>query len=79
LQFVYTGNVHDAAGGSTYCPRCETLVIERDWYRLGTYRVRDDGRCATCETPLAGVFDGPPSDWGPRRRPVTLGRGAYRS
>src|ERR671914_879201 len=48
LRFVYTGNVHDAAGGSTYCPGCETLVIERDWYRLGAYRVTGDGRCASC-------------------------------
>jgi pyruvate formate lyase activating enzyme len=79
LRFVYTGNVHDAAGGSTYCPRCETLVIERDWYRLGTYRLSDDGRCATCATPIAGVFDGPAGAWGPRRRPVTLDRGTYRS
>ena len=79
LQFVYTGNVHDAAGGSTYCPRCGTLVIERDWYRLGTYRVRDDGRCTVCETPIAGVFGGPAGAWGRRRRPVTLGRGTYRS
>ena len=23
LHYVYTGNVHDEAGGTTYCPRCE--------------------------------------------------------
>ena len=22
LRFVYTGNVHDAEGGTTYCPGC---------------------------------------------------------
>ena len=24
LHYVYTGNVHDEAGGTTYCPGCET-------------------------------------------------------
>jgi pyruvate formate lyase activating enzyme len=29
LNYVYTGNVHDEAGGSTYCPSCEKAVIRR--------------------------------------------------
>jgi pyruvate formate lyase activating enzyme len=72
LRFVYTGNVHDPAGGSTYCPGCQAVVIERDWYRLGTYRVAGDGRCEACGTRIAGVFDGPAGVWGPRRLPVRL-------
>jgi pyruvate formate lyase activating enzyme len=72
LRFVYTGNVHDTAGASTYCPTCDALVIERDWYRLGTYRLSHDGRCERCGTRIPGVFDGPPGHWGPRRRPVVL-------
>jgi len=35
LHHVYTGNVHDRDGGSTFCPNCHALVIERDWYELG--------------------------------------------
>ncbi len=72
LRFVYTGNVHDAAGGSTYCPGCEAVVIERDWYRLGAYRVTGDGCCEVCGTRIAGVFSGPAGDWGRRRCPVRL-------
>jgi hypothetical protein len=34
-------------------------VIERDWYRLGTWRLTSDGRFVNCDTPLPGVFDGP--------------------
>jgi pyruvate formate lyase activating enzyme len=30
LRYVYTGNVHDPAGSSTYCAGCGTRVIERD-------------------------------------------------
>lgn len=35
LRYVYTGNVHDSAGGSTYCHVCGVCLIGRGWYRLG--------------------------------------------
>jgi pyruvate formate lyase activating enzyme len=72
VRYAYTGNVHDASGGSTYCPGCGELVIERDWYVLGAYRLTDAGRCASCGTRVPGVFDGQPGGWGPRRVPVRL-------
>jgi pyruvate formate lyase activating enzyme len=72
LRYAYTGNVHDPAGQSTRCHQCGALLIERDWYRLGAWRLTGDGRCVSCETPLAGVFDGPPGTWGPRRLPVRI-------
>jgi pyruvate formate lyase activating enzyme len=72
VRYAYTGNVHDAAGGSTYCHACGARVIERDWYTLGAWRLSDDGRCSGCGTPCAGRFDGPPGTWGARRRPVRL-------
>jgi pyruvate formate lyase activating enzyme len=72
VRYAYTGNVHDPSGQSTRCHQCGELVIERDWYRLGAWRLTADGRCATCDTRLPGVFDGPPGTWGPRRLPVRL-------
>jgi pyruvate formate lyase activating enzyme len=72
LRYAYTGNVHDTEGQSTRCHQCGALMIERDWYQLGTWGLTDDGRCANCDTPLAGVFDGPPGTWGPRRLPVRI-------
>jgi len=72
LHYVYTGNVHDTQGGSTYCPGCNTLVIERDWYELGVYRLDDSGRCQGCGRAIAGVFKGPPGNWGAKRVPVHL-------
>jgi pyruvate formate lyase activating enzyme len=73
LRFVYTGNVHDLVGGTTWCPGCGAAVIERDWYRIDGYRLSGDGRCTTCGTLIAGVFDGPAGEWGRQRRPVHLG------
>jgi pyruvate formate lyase activating enzyme len=72
LQYVYTGNVHDTSGSSTYCPNCKTLLMERDWYRLGRWRVDGAGRCVECGHQIPGRFDGPPGTWGPRRQPVLL-------
>jgi pyruvate formate lyase activating enzyme len=71
VHYAYTGNVFDSDGGSTYCPRCGTCVIEREWYRLGAYRLSDDGRCEACALALPGVF-ARPGTWGPRRLPVRL-------
>jgi pyruvate formate lyase activating enzyme len=72
IRYAYTGNTYDTAGQSTYCHHCGELVIERDWYRLGAYRLTPEGRCMTCDTPMPGVFDPSPGTWGPRRLPVRL-------
>jgi pyruvate formate lyase activating enzyme len=72
LRYVYTGNVHDPAGSSTYCHACGTRLIERDWYQLGEWHLTDRGKCNRCGTPLPGIFGGPPKAWGPRRVPVRL-------
>jgi pyruvate formate lyase activating enzyme len=72
LHYVYTGNVHDRKGGSTYCPQCGTCVIERDWYELGQWQLTDTGACKKCGTQVPGVFAGPPGGWGARRLAVRL-------
>jgi pyruvate formate lyase activating enzyme len=72
IRYAYTGNTHDTAGQSTYCHHCGQLVIERDWYRLGAYRLTPDGRCMNCGTLIPGAFDTTPGTWGPRRLPIRL-------
>jgi pyruvate formate lyase activating enzyme len=72
LHHVYTGNVHDSAGGSTYCPSCKTALIVRDWYRIDAYRITPDGRCPDCGTAIAGRYGSFGKPFGPRRIPVAL-------
>jgi pyruvate formate lyase activating enzyme len=72
LRYVYTGNVHDEAGGSTYCHGCGTKIIGRDWYELTAWKLTAEGKCMKCGTSCAGVFDGAPGRWGARRYPVRL-------
>jgi len=72
LHFVYTGNVHDRDGSSTWCPQCQQLLVERDWYTLGHYAVTNDGHCQHCGCQLPGVFEGPKGHWGARRLPIHI-------
>jgi pyruvate formate lyase activating enzyme len=72
LRYVYTGNVHDESGGSTYCHQCGTKLIGRDWYEITAWHLTDDARCEKCGTQCAGVFEGRPGSWGARRVPVRL-------
>ncbi len=71
IKYVYTGNVYDESGQNTYCPQCNTCLIERQWYKLGQYQVKDSA-CASCGHPIPGVFENKKGNWGPRRQPVSF-------
>jgi len=72
LYYVYTGNVHDAAGGSTYCHQCGQCLIGRDWYELSDWNLDKSGCCRHCGTSCAGRFEAKPGNWGAKRLPVRL-------
>ena len=72
IRYAYTGNVHDAAGGSTYCHACGQKLIGRDWYVLSDWNLDADGCCKRCGTHCAGVFEARPGNWGARRLPVAF-------
>jgi pyruvate formate lyase activating enzyme len=72
LRYVYTGNVHDEEGSSTYCHACGETLIGRDWYVLTEWNLTLEGSCANCGTPCAGHFEAAPGTWGARRLPVRL-------
>ncbi len=74
VHYAYTGNVHDPQGDSTWCHNCGELLIERDWYQLGSWNLTEAGECRFCGGRCAGVFEAKPGDWGPRRLPVRMGR-----
>jgi pyruvate formate lyase activating enzyme len=77
LNYVYTGNVHDREGGTTYCPSCKAAVIERDWFAIvpvGLSISISDGKgsCRACGTIIPGVFDRPVRASDGRRRGLGL-------
>ena len=75
LHYVYTGNISDPEGQSSYCPGCGTKVIGRNGYDLTAWEINSDGNAGTCKAcghAIAGVFEQRPGAWGSRRQPVCI-------
>ena len=66
LKYVYTGNVHDPDGQTTFCPNCQMCVIRRDRYAVSPEGLKD-GACGRCGTRIAGVFSTAQASPGRRR------------
>lgn len=72
LEYVYTGNVHNREGDTTFCPHCKAAVIERDWYEINAYRLTANGQCAECGAAIAGRFDAAAGNFGRQRIPIRI-------
>ncbi|MCK4882461.1 MAG: AmmeMemoRadiSam system radical SAM enzyme [Candidatus Omnitrophica bacterium] len=72
IKHVYTGNVDDPKGQSTYCGECGQLLIERNWYELGIYSLKNKNQCFKCGAACAGEFDDEPGEWGAKCLPVRI-------
>ena len=70
LHFVYTGNVHDPVGGTTFCPHCHKSVIMRDWYEILDYGLDEAGHCLHCHGSLPGRYGAFQGAFGAKRIPV---------
>jgi len=55
LKYVYLGNVLGHSAENTYCPECDTLLIERVNYEIVRYRLKGN-RCGGCGHQIAGCF-----------------------
>jgi pyruvate formate lyase activating enzyme len=75
LNYVYTGNVSDTEGGTTYCQDCSKPLIVRDWHRILKYEVTEDGHCPHCRSGIAGRFGKFEGAFGQRRIPIRLSMG----
>jgi len=74
IQYAYVGNVNDRENQSTYCHECGNMVVERDWYELGTYALRGN-TCKHCGATIPGIYDEDsetPGDWGRKRQPIGI-------
>ncbi len=71
LSYVYTGNVHNIEGDTTFCPACHSTLIVRDWYEIDQYRITPDGHCPDCKEKIAGHFEKYTHAFGRQRIRVT--------
>ena len=76
LHYVYTGNVHNIEGDTTFCPQCNHALIVRDWYQINEYRLNKEGRCPDCGAEIAGRFDEKAGNFGRQRIPVEIHQAA---
>lgn len=58
LNYVYAGNLPGCVGEyeHTFCPSCNTRLIERLGYVILGYHLTDDGACPQCGTEIAGIW-----------------------
>ena len=56
LHYVYTGNIINPDGSTTFCPSCKKPVIKRNWLEMKNIDVDKDGKCKHCGTKITGVF-----------------------
>ncbi len=72
LRYVYTGNVHDRTGGTTFCPDCGKPLIVRDWHEILAYELTPEGACGHCGAAIPGRFGRFMPAHGRRRMPVRI-------
>jgi pyruvate formate lyase activating enzyme len=58
LRHVYTGNVRDPEGQSTFCPGCGAPVLVREGNAVLQDRIGPGGTCRACGGRIAGRFEG---------------------
>lgn len=56
LHYVYTGNIHDPGGQTTFCAKCGQALIERSLGGISLPGLKGEGICSQCATPLPGVW-----------------------
>ncbi len=72
VGYVYTGNVHDRTGGTTFCGECRKPLVVRDWHEIVDYGLTPEGGCPHCGTRLPGRFGAFAAPRGRRRVPVRI-------
>ena len=58
LHYVYAGNLPGRVDEyeTTFCPHCNTALVERTGYAIRAMRITPGGSCPKCGTPVAGVW-----------------------
>lgn len=55
IKYCYVGNVHDSKNQSTYCSKCNSLLIERDWHQIKFHNIKNNS-CTSCGHKVPGIF-----------------------
>jgi pyruvate formate lyase activating enzyme len=58
LHYVYAGNLPGRVDEyeTTFCPHCNTPLVERTGFRVHAMRLEADGKCPNCGGKVAGIW-----------------------
>jgi pyruvate formate lyase activating enzyme len=58
LRYVYAGNLPGRVEEyeTTFCPHCNTALVERSGYHIRAMRITAGGACPKCGTVVAGIW-----------------------
>ena len=58
LRYIYAGNLPGRVGRweNTYCPACDTLLVERYGYLIRQMSVTPSGNCPSCSERIPGIW-----------------------
>jgi len=62
LNYVYAGNLPGRVSEyeNTYCPSCQSMLIERQGYTILGYHLTGTGNCPKCGTHIPGIWTDQP-------------------
>jgi pyruvate formate lyase activating enzyme len=55
IKYCYVGNIHDTDMQNTYCPKCSSILIKRDWHAVKANNLVTNA-CFKCGSKVAGRF-----------------------
>jgi pyruvate formate lyase activating enzyme len=55
IKFVYTGNIKDEEGSTTYCQKCNFPVIKRKNFNVIESKLKR-GKCPNCKEKVPGIW-----------------------
>ncbi len=56
LRYIYTGNIPNSDYESTYCPKCNSLIIERWGMEVLENNLKNE-KCPKCNTKIKGIWN----------------------
>ncbi len=56
IHYSYIGNVPGHMGENTFCPHCESIVVQRKGYQIQKINLRS-GKCTFCDNAIPGVWE----------------------
>jgi len=55
IKYCYTGNIHHPEGQTTFCLKCKTKLIVRDWHTVIRTNINNN-KCLNCGAVICGIF-----------------------